>query len=69
MQMNGDDIKIAVQQLTIALREKNEYAYVAGYMESFYTRLLIAYVPVNRRFDMLELFAAHVKSIREDENV
>ena len=69
MQMNGDDIKIAVQQLTIALREKNEYAYVAGYMESFYTRLLTAYVPANRRHDMLELFEAHIKSVREDENV
>ena len=69
MQMNGDDIKVAVQQLTIALREKNEYAYVAGYMESFYTRLLTAYVPANRRHDMLELFEAHIKSVREDENV
>jgi len=66
MQMNGDDIKIAVQQLTVALREKNEYAYVAGYMESFYTRLLTAYVPANRRHDMLELFEAHIKSVREE---
>jgi hypothetical protein len=66
MQMNGDDIKVAVQELTIALREKHEYAYITGYMESFYTRLLTAYVPANRRFDMLELFAAHVKSIREE---
>lgn len=50
-------------------RKDGSYAYTLGYFESFMARVLTAYVPANRRHELLEMINEHINSIKEKHNV
>lgn len=73
------DVHDRLSSLVTAIREDHNrvypdnlsggYAYTVGYFESFVSRVLVAYVPANRRHELIEMIDAHVNSFKEKENV
>lgn len=64
---NLNEIDEKIKELTIALREDHDYAYVCGYMESFFSRIVRAYVPANRHHELIELLDMHLNTNKEGE--
>ena len=65
MQMNGKEIKETISAMTDAMIKEKGPEYTLGYMESFLSSLLTAYVPANQWHRMLETIKYHRDTFNE----
>lgn len=65
---NTNELDEKLIELRVALAKKDSYAYVAGYMESLFARIIKAYVPAQRHQDVIELINRHVATLQNSES-
>lgn len=65
---NTKELDEKLIELRVALAKKDSYAYVAGYMESLFSRIIKAYVPAQRHQDIIELITIHIAILQNFES-